>query len=358
MTATVNVLIIDDEEPVRRSLVRLFEREDYRCQGAASASGARRQLAANAFDLVLCDVNMPGESGLDLVRFISERYPEIAVVMVTGVDEPDIAGIAIEAGAYGYIVKPFTRNEILIGVTNALHRRRLESEARAHRNDLAQTVRERTEDLLRSYQTLEQADLRLRASVEEIVERLSLAAEARDPETSGHIERMSRYSELLAREMGLDNERCVEILLASRLHDVGKIGIPDRVLQKKGKFTPADFDIMKRHSQLGHDMFANTDAGLLQLAGTIALTHHERWDGGGYPRGLAGEDIPLEGRIAAVADVYDALSSRRTYKPAWPLGKVVETLREGKGTAFDPGLVDLFIARLDVVVAIGEQHAN
>lgn len=352
------VLIVDDEEQVRRSLVRLLERQGHSCAAAADAKEAAAALKEREFELVLCDVKMPGESGLELASGILAQFPDTAVVMVTAVDDPALASIAIDAGAYGYIVKPFTRNEVLINVANALRRRRLELDNRTHREQLAETIRERTAELWNTVRRLDKADTQLRSAFEEMIRRLSLAAELHDEETARHIERMSRYSALLARRAGLDSERCEQILLASRLHDVGKIGVADRILRKRGKFTPEEFEVMKRHAEVGHDLFADTDAELLQLSGTIAWTHHERWDGSGYPRGLSGEAIPVEGRIAAVGDVFDALLSKRLYKPPMPLGQAVDVMREGRGKHFDPALLDVFLGLLDEVLAITEKYAD
>lgn len=191
-----------------------------------------------------------------------------------------------------------------------------------------------------------------------MVRRLSLAAELRDEETAKHIERMSRYSALLARRASLDEEKCAQILLTSRLHDVGKIGVPDRVLRKRGRFTPQDREIMERHAEVGYRLFEQAEAELLMLAGTIAWTHHERWDGSGYPRGLTREGIPLEGRIAAIADVFDALMSKRPYKQALPLGQVLGMMRENGGTHFDPHLTNLFLDPLDEVLGITQQYGD
>jgi putative two-component system response regulator len=272
--------------------------------------------------------------------------------MVTGEDDLALAEVALSAGAYGYVIKPFTSNEILIQVSSALRRRTLEIENRAHRGELVDAVRTRTEELWNSVRSLENKDVRLRAAIEETVLRLSLAAELRDKDTGAHIERVSRYAGLLAERAGLEPERCAEIGLASRLHDAGKISLPDRILRKQGKFTPEEFEIMKGHAESGYRLFAGSAAELLLLAGSIAWTHHERWDGSGYPRGLAGRDIPIEGRIAAIADVFDALMSKRPYKPAFPLGKVLELMREGLGTHFDPELGAMFIDSLDEVLEI------
>jgi putative two-component system response regulator len=352
--ATVT-LVVDDEEHVRRSIVRILARAGHDCVEAADANEARAAMTKQEFDLVLCDVNMPGEGGLDLVKSVLVERADTAVLMVTGVDDPAIADVALEAGVYGYLLKPFTKNELLINVANALRRSALESENRVDRRHLVEAVRDRTEDLWNTVRRLEQADSAVRGSIEEMLRRISLTAELRDLETAQHIERMSRYSHLLARKLGLGSEECEQILLASRLHDVGKIGVPDRILRKKGKFTPEEYDVMKEHAAAGFRLLGGTEAGLLQLAATIAHTHHERWDGDGYPQGLAGEAIPLEGRIAAVADCFDALMSKRSYKPALPFGEVIEIMGAGRGTQFDARLLDVFLDSLEEFLLISQE---
>jgi putative two-component system response regulator len=303
-------------------------------------------------------MSMPGESGIQLVHHVIIAYPTMAIVMVTGIDDPAVAALALEAGAHGYVVKPFTPNEILINVANATLRKKLEEESRGHRDDLVKTVRERTEDLWKAATQLDRADVDARTSVEEMAIRLSRAAELRDPGAVGHLERMSRYSGMLAAHAGLDPETRADVLLASRLHDAGKIGIPDRLLRKRGKFTPEDYEIMREHAAFGYRLFEGSGARVLQVAAVIAYTHHEWWDGGGYPRGISGESIPIEGRIAAIADVFDALSSRRPYKPAYAIGQVVEIMRGERGVHFDPELLDVFLSHLDEAVVIGDRYAD
>ena len=192
----------------------------------------------------------------------------------------------------------------------------------------------------------------LRSSQEEIVHRLARVVEFRDNETGGHVERMSRYSMLVAEELGWTRGHCRQLQLAAGLHDVGKVAVPDAILLKPGPLTPAERAVMERHCQAGFDMLSGTDSPLLRLAATIALTHHERFDGGGYPTGLAGAAIPIEGRITAVADVFDALTSARVYKDAMPIDDAVELIREGRGTQFDPDVVDAFLRRLDEVASL------
>lgn len=355
---TANVLVVDDEEPVRRLEARLLTDSGYTCTTAADVSQACTKMQQEAFDLILIDVNMPRSSGLDLVRHAANEYPETATVMVTGVDDCTVANAALEMGAYGYLIKPFEPNELLINVANALRRRDLEAENQAQREQLERMVEARTVELRDAVARLRDSEKDLRSSQEETVIRLARAAESRDSDTGQHIHRMSRYCALLARRIGLSAERCEQIRLASILHDVGKIGIPDRILLKPGRLTPDEFSVVKQHVEIGYQTLAGSNSELLQLAATIAQTHHEKYDGTGYCLGLAGEAIPLEGRIAAIADVFDALASHRVYKPALPVAEVLCILKQGRGKEFDPQLVELFLDSVDEVLLIKDRYAD
>ncbi len=352
------VLIVDDEDLIRRMLGRLLKRHNYECTLANSAKEARERLAEQEFALVLSDVNMPGESGIDLVRFVLGNFPDTAAVMVTGVDDPEIANSALELGAYGYIIKPFETNEVLINVANALRRRTLEIENRAHREYLEHTVAERTRELRRAFEQVEATSNELALSREETIQRLARAAEFRSDETAQHIRRMSLYCELLARALGKDPAWCELIRIASPMHDIGKIGTPDSILMKKGKLTTEEFAKMKEHAEVGYNILTGSASEMLQLAAEIAYTHHEKWAGAGYPRGLAGEDIPISGRIAAIADVFDALMNPRCYKPAFSLEKTQSIMQEGAGQHFDPTLLALFWDQLDEVLDIQRRYAD
>jgi len=339
-------------------LARLLERHGYTCSLARDAHEARLRLREQAFSLVLCDLNMPGESGLHLIELVRQEYPETAAVMVTALDDHRLGTVAIENGAYGYILKPFQSSEVLINVTNALRRRRLELETRAKSRQLEHAVMERTTALHQTIERLEFAEEEIRQSQEETIQRLALAAEFKDEETARHLQRMSRYCALLAKKIGLEERRCELIRIASPMHDIGKIGTPDQLLLKPGKFTPEEFDIIRRHADIGYRILSGSDSELLQLAASIAWTHHEKFDGTGYPRGLGGDAIPLEGRIAAIADVFDALTTRRVYKPAFPIDRSLEMMRERRGTHFDPAILDVFLGAMADVVAIKEQHPD
>lgn len=311
----VHVLVVDDDSATRLMLKRILERAGYECTEAPDAAAALGLAAAKEYGLVTCDVRMPGGSGLDLVRDLRESHPEIAVLMISAMDDPVIAAVAGDLGAYGYVVKPFEMNEILIAAANAVRRRHLEIENRAHRRHLEYLVSERTADLTSTIERLSRTEQALRKSQEEAIRRLAFAAEFRDPSTGAHIDRMSRTCELLALSAGIDPERAELIRIASPMHDVGKIGVRDDVLRKPGKLTEDEMDEMRMHPFIGSEILAGSDSELLRLGGQYALTHHERWDGSGYPNGLVRDQIPFEGRIVAIADVFDALTSRARTSP-------------------------------------------
>jgi putative two-component system response regulator len=353
-----NILIVDDEEAIRRLLGYLLEPHGYTVSLAADAREARLQLEKSMFALVLCDVNMPGESGMDLIRHVLTLYSHMAVIMVTGLDSPVLANAALEMGAFGYVIKPFESNEVLINVANALRRRKLEIENAMHRDNLEELVRTRTIALQQALEWLERSEKELRLSREETIQRLAIAAEFRDSSTAQHIQRMSHYCELLARRYGLSHERCDLIRTASPMHDIGKIGTPDHVLLKPGKFTPEEFKVITQHTEIGYRILAGSDSELLKIAAVIAWTHHERYDGTGYPRGLKGHDIPLEGRITAIADNFDALTTQRVYKPAYDFDHAKDLMLKERGTHFDPELLDIFFGSLDDVKRIYEQFSD
>ncbi|OGW68152.1 MAG: hypothetical protein A3H49_11325 [Nitrospirae bacterium RIFCSPLOWO2_02_FULL_62_14] len=353
------ILIVDDEETIRQQLGRLLTLYGYDCTLAADAQEARRHLAQKHFALMLCDVSMPGESGMDLIKqVLLLEFPFTAAVMVTGVDDPVIAEIALKSGAYGYIIKPYEANEVLINVANALRRRQLEIENQSQLDKLEDMVMERTEALRRKIRQLEKAHEEVRLSREETVQRLALAAEFRDTDTARHLQRMSLYCAVLARRYGLEPDRCELIRIASPMHDIGKIGTPDHILLKPGKFSPEEFEVITRHSEMGRHILDGSKAELLRLAATIAWTHHEKFDGTGYPRKLSGEAIPLEGRIAAVADTFDALTTKRIYKPAFSVDQTLDIMREGRGKHFDPSLLDTFLGAVDEVLVIKDQFSD
>ena len=335
-------------------VARMLARQGFECDTASNADEALDKLAAGDYAMVLTDMNMPGVSGLDLIDTIQRRHPDTATVMLTGVDETRLADRALSSGAYGYLIKPTKANELVINVANALRRRSLELENRQHRERLEEMVKERTSALWEAIHDLERAKESLRSSQEETIKRLSLAAEYRDDDTARHIHRMSRYCALIAEGAGLGQERAELIRIASIMHDVGKIGIPDRILLKPGKLTIEERREMSRHAEIGYQILTGSDSELLQTAATIALTHHERYDGKGYPKGLVAEDIPIEGRIAAIADVFDALTTDRVYRKAFPWPRALTMMRDERGKHFDSGLLDVLFDNIEKVIVIKE----
>jgi putative two-component system response regulator len=350
------ILLVDDEAQVRRALRRILMRAGYSVAEAGDVAQAREILRAEPPELIFCDVNMPGESGLELVRSAAAEYPDIVVIMLTGVDDPAVAGEALAIGAHGYLIKPVAPNEALINVVSGLRRRALELERRAYVRELEAKVLTRTSALRDALQRLEQTEESARHAERDTVDRLVTALSLRSEETGGHIQRVGRYSQLLARKGHVNGFSEEEICLAAMLHDVGKIGIPDAILLKPGPLTEEEFAIIKRHPALGSSLLGEGESPVLRLGAEIAMTHHERWDGAGYPRGLAGSQIPIFGRIAAIADVFDALTSDRVYRTALSIPDAMAQMRSDRGRHFDPELVELFASSLEELSAIRGDH--
>jgi putative two-component system response regulator len=352
------LLIADDEQALRRWEERVVRDQGYTCDGAGDGNAVREQLQHDSYKLALLDVNMPGESGIELLSHIRRDHPEVAVLMVTGEDSTELAMTAIEQGAYGYLIKPVAAGELLINVATALHRRRQELENRRLVQSLRATVDERSGKLEEALQDLELSETQVWVSQAETIFRLARMVEFRDEETGHHLHRMSSYCEILARRTGASEQHCELLRLASQLHDVGKVAVPDSILLKRGKLTPEEFEVIKGHAETGYKMLAGSGAEVVRLGALIARTHHERWNGSGYPRGLAGEEIPLEGRIAAIADVFDALTSDRVYRSALPVKSALAMMREERGKHFDPELLDAFLEGLEQIEAVRRAYAD
>ena len=340
------LLIVEDEPALARALGRHLggSFDAVHVAGSAAEAEVVHGRHGAGIDVVLADVGLPDGDGIDLVARLRRTDPAIGAVVATGVDDAQTAERAVQVGVQGYLLKPFQMTEVQVNVANAGHWRRLEQENRRHRDRLSSLVDARTRALARS-----------RA---ETIHRLAVAAEHRDLETSSHLERMSAYAAILARRAGFDRETCEDIRVASPMHDIGKLGIPDHVLLHDGPFTPEQRKIMCTHTLLGHRILSGSESPLLELGATIALTHHEWWDGSGYPYGLGRDHIPIAGRIVAIADVFDALSSPRRYKRAFSIDECVHQLRSERGTHFDPDLVDLFLEGLDELLFIRSAHPD
>jgi cyclic di-GMP phosphodiesterase len=330
-----NVLVADDDTLVLDVLERALVAAGHAVSLAASAAEARAICAAGAAEVVLLDVEIGHESGLDLAAELRAKYPFLPVLIFSGHDDRDTWTRALAIGVYGFLPKPVGRVALYVAVENALRRGELERASAVERASLESAVAEQTRDL-------EAAVDDVRAARLESVYLLAKAAEWRDADTGAHLQRMSSLCALIAAQLGESEERCALVREASVLHDVGKIAIPDAILLKPGRLTSDEEQLMRRHAAIGHELLEAATSPLLRLAADIALTHHERWDGDGYPRGLAGEAIPLVGRIAAVADTFDAITSDRPYRRARSAETALAVLEEERATQFDPRLVDAF----------------
>jgi cyclic di-GMP phosphodiesterase len=338
---TAKILVVDDEPDISRILSSWLSRAGYNCVTAANGEEALALLQAGDFQLVVSDIMMPGMSGIDLLTSIKGMFPEVAVILVTAVDDRKTAIMTLELGAYGYVIKPFDMNEILINVASALERRRLTLLSQEYEQSLETAVREKTREV--------------REREEEIVLRLVSASGFRDDETGAHIKRIGLYASVIANDIGWNLEAVANMRLAAAMHDVGKIGILDSILLKPGKLTPDEFEIMKTHTIIGARLLGSSNIPLLQMAKEIALSHHEKWNGSGYPNGLAGEAIPESGRIVALADVYDALVMDRVYRPAIPEPEALRMMAADRGIYFDPKLFDRFMDLLPEIRRIRQE---
>lgn len=328
--ADERLLVVDDEEYIREILCRWLRRDGYICDMAASADEAWERLDQHEYSLLLSDIGMPGRSGIELLQQVSKRFgDQLAVVMVTGQSDRQTAVRALEFGAYDYVIKPLDQNELTIRIANAVKRRKLALQSWQFQQLLEARVRSRT--------------AQIHQREEEIAWRLIWALDGRDQGTGTHVRRIGLFAVILAEALGWDAKSVEEIKLAATMHDIGKICIPDSVLLKPGPLTVAEFTQVKRHAEAGAEILRGSSVPLLQMAAEIALTHHERWDGTGYPRGLSGKRIPEAGRIVAIVDVYDALVTDRVYRAAYPEDEALEIMRAEKGRHFDPDMFETFL---------------
>ncbi len=447
-------------------MLRLIDRtlgDRFECAFAADVNEAREKLGGGDFDLAMCDIQMPGESGLVLAEEIANSRPEIAVVLVTGIDDPEVAEKALELGASGYLVKPFWPGQLLITAINAIRRHELEMAQATHSRTLEERIQtlmdaapvpiyikdrerrytiankvahevaglepnelvgktdsdfmtaeservaaESDRMILKSGETYEAEETmtvdneektfltvkfpylddtgqiagisgistditakrqaeelqeqlaaaqqhaieELRASRQETIERLTLAIEMHDADTGRHVSRMASTAAFLANRLGLDHERVRLLRAAAPMHDVGKVATPDGILRKQGPLTPDERKEMERHTTVGYEILSGSESPLLQMAAEVALTHHERWDGSGYPNGLKGTEIPIEGRIVAVADAFDAMLSDRCYRPAMSVAEATRTIADESGTHFDPEIVDVLLRHQEEALSL------
>lgn len=343
----MKIFIIDDEPVNVLLLQRLLEGHGYlNVHGTTDPRAGLAMLQQESYDLVLLDLRMPHMDGFQLLAAMDVMEPscQAPVLVLTAQTDMPTRIRALEMGARDFLNKPIDRLEVLSRIRNLLEVRLMHTRLQEQNALLEGKVRERTHELA--------------ASRLEVVRRLGRAAEYRDNETGLHIIRMSKMSAALAHRAGLPSDECELILNASPMHDIGKIGIPDAILLKPGRLTADEWEIMRTHTTIGAEILSGHDSTLMNMARAIALHHHEKWDGSGYPCGLADEDIPLPARIIAIADVFDALTSERPYKKAWPVSQALDEIDHLAGRHFDPELVYLFKEILPEVRQIREQFAE
>ena len=337
-----NVLIIDDQSITRMILQELVGSIDRDVNPVcfADPTQALAWSKENEVDLVITDYKMPQMDGIEFIKWFRRipGYNDVPVMIVTCIEDQSVRYLALESGATDFITKPIDHTE-----------------CRARCNNLLTMSQQRK--LIKDRALLLEAEIRkttqeLHDREEETLIRLAKAGEYRDEDTGNHIHRISRYSRLIAEKLGLSEELCDLIAQSSPMHDIGKIGIPDAILLKPARLTPEEFRIMQQHTEVGYEILKDSPSKYLQTGAVIALNHHEKFNGEGYPRGLKGENIPLEARIVAVADVFDALVTNRPYKKSWPLEKAFEYIREERGNHFDPDCADIFEQQSEQVISI------
>jgi len=340
------ILVVDDEPKNLQVIGKFLHDKEYNVSIAQNGKSALSFVDNELPDLILLDIEMPELDGYNVCKILkaSEKTNKIPIIFLTAKASSEDIIKGFEFGASDYLTKPFQSLELLARVKVQIENKRL-------KENLEELVEERTSELQKAMVIIQKSNL-------DLINRLGKAAEFRDNETGMHVIRMAHYSVVIGEALQLDKEKLELLLSASMMHDLGKIGIPDEILLKPAKLTPEEFQIMKSHTVIGSELLSKSDSELLQMAETIALAHHEKWDGSGYPKGLSGNDIPLVARIVAVADVFDALTSERPYKKAWTVEDSINLLQSEKGKHFEPKLVELFIDQLPKILEIRKKFVG
>jgi putative two-component system response regulator len=342
-TSSARILVVDDEPGNLLLLEAILQDAGYAdIRSITDPRQVEDTYTTFEPDLMMLDLMMPHLDGFQVMQRLNHKknnQPFVPILVLTADISPETKRRALREGAHDFLTKPFDAVEVLLRIRSLLSLHFAHAELHDQNQTLEQRVRERTQELEESHRLVEESQL-------EVLDRLAHAAEFRDDETGQHTQRVGRLCAQLAEQLGFGPDRVAVMRRAAPLHDVGKIGIPDSILLKPGKLTPEEFDVMKTHAEIGANLLAGGRSQLVQMAELIARSHHERWNGAGYPHGLSGENIPLEGRIVAIVDVFDALTHERPYKAAWTVEAAVEEIKSQRGRQFDPRVVDAFLQTL------------
>jgi putative two-component system response regulator len=348
---TNTIMIVDDMEFIRRSLCECLISRGYCVQTAPSGYESLKMTETASYDLFLIDINMPDMDGLELLKKLDIRARFSEAIMITGRDDLGAAQKSMELGAFAFIRKPFNFVDLTNQVAKAMEMVTLKKQRDCHLLEVEKTATVRTKELSAAIEKIKHASL-------ETVLRLTRASEYRDEDTGMHIQRMGLYASCIARNMGLSNLESENLSYAAPMHDIGKIGTPDHILLKPGKLNADEWKIMQQHTVIGAKILEGSNTDFIRLGEIIALCHHEKWNGSGYPRRLKEAEIPVAGRIVAVADVFDALTSRRPYKQAYSVEKSLEIMKESRNTHFDPEVLDAFFTGIDEILRIRSEYKN
>jgi putative two-component system response regulator len=351
MKAKPVILVVDDQIQNIELLEAYLLPHGYEIIKAIDGEEALGKLAGNQIDLILLDVMMPGLNGFDVTRRVrqDDAYQLLPIILLTALRETDDRVRGIEAGCDDFISKPIDKTELLARVKSLLKVKAYNDLMSNYRKELESEVAMRTAELKQALERIKEVSL-------ETIYRMSIASDYRDEDTGAHVKRVSRYAAAIARQIGLDKSTVESILYAAPMHDLGKIGIPDKILTKPFGLEDVEWEIMKQHTVIGAKILRGSDAEFISIAETIARCHHEKWDGSGYPNGMKGTEIPITSRITAVADVFDSLTSKRPYKEPFSVEKSMDIIKEGRGTHFDPDVVDAFFEITEEILAIRRQH--
>jgi putative two-component system response regulator len=360
MEKSNQILVVEDDAMNNRLLTKILTQMGYKVESAFDGISGLEKVESSPPDLILLDLNLPRMDGYEVARRLKqdEKTKIIPIVVVSAFSEVENRIKALQAGADDFLSKPIDQVELRARVQSLLKVKMFNDHMVNYQKILKVEVDQRTQQLLQAYDELKDASEKIKKASLDTTIRLVQASECKDEDTGSHIKRIGYYAAAIAQAMALPSQDIEIILFAAPMHDIGKIGIPDRILLKPGKLDAEEWTTMKMHTVIGGRILTNADTYVLQMAEQIALTHHERWDGTGYPRGLTGSHIPIWGRITSICDVFDALTTNRPYKKAFPIEQSLEILKNERGSSFDPEVSDVFFSIQEKIFSIRRDYTD